>query len=78
MLFLHLRPISYHFSINQEKTMPEFILLALETVDGLVLAERIETIIPITYLICFMMAWYGPNSKILGGVKLDIKKKVKL
>ena len=41
-------------------------------VEELILTERIETIVPLTYMICFAIAYYGPNAEILGNVKLDL------
>ena len=41
-------------------------------IQDLVLTERIETLVPLTYMICFAMAYYGPNAEILGSVKLDL------
>ena len=40
--------------------------------EELWLAERIETVIPLTYTFVFLMAFYGPNAGILGGAKLDL------
>ena len=34
--------------------------------------ERIETIIPITYIVLMAMAYYGPNAKNLLGVQLTL------
>ena len=41
-------------------------------IEELVLTERIETLVPLTYMICFAIAYYGPNAEILGSVKLDL------
>ena len=41
-------------------------------IEGLVLTERIETLVPLTYMICFAIAYYGPNAEILGNFKLDL------
>lgn len=41
-----------------------------ENLEHLTLTERVETIIPFTYLICFLMAYYGPNGDIIGCIKL--------
>ena len=41
-------------------------------IEELVLTERIETLVPLTYMICFAIAYYGPNAEILGRVKLDL------
>ena len=41
-------------------------------IEELVLTERIETLVPLTYMICFAIAYYGPNAEILGNVKLDL------
>ena len=38
----------------------------------LTLTERIETLVPLTYMICYAIAYYGPNAEILGSVKLDL------
>ena len=35
----------------------------------LVLAELCEGILPLAYAICFAMAYYGPNAKLIGNVK---------
>ena len=40
--------------------------------EELVLTERIETLVPLTYIICFTIAYYGPNAEILGNVKLNL------
>ena len=43
-----------------------------ELIEELVLTERIETLLPLTYMICFAIAYYGPNAEILGSVKLTL------
>ena len=43
-----------------------------EIIEELSLTERIETIVPLTYMICFAIVYYGPNAEILGNVKLDL------
>ena len=48
--------------------MTFFISTVQEKLEHLTLAERVETIIPFTYLICFLMAYYGPNGDIIGKV----------
>ena len=46
--------------------------IAEENLQELVVIERIETVIPITYILIFNMAYYGPNAEILGNIKLSI------
>ena len=36
------------------------------------MTERIEFIVPLTYMVMLLMAYYGPNADILGNVKLKI------
>ena len=38
-------------------------------VMNVVVNESVEFIIPIAYILCFIMAYYGPNAEILGNVK---------
>ena len=40
-----------------------------KSVQILVLAESLEIIIPLAYLLCFVIAYYGPNAEILGNIK---------
>ena len=49
-----------------------FFSIVQERLNGLVISERIETVIPLTYILCFLMAWYGPNAEFLGSIKLTI------
>ena len=56
------------FGIFQPLILP----IVQEMIEELVLTEKIETLVPLTYLICFAIAYYGPNSEILGNVKLDL------
>ena len=35
----------------------------------LILGETLEFILPLAYLACFIVAYYGPNAEILGNVK---------
>ena len=41
-------------------------------VEELILTERIETLVPLIYIICFGITYYGPNAEMLGTVKLDL------
>ena len=43
-----------------------------DDIASLVLTERVEVIVPVTYLIMMVMAFYGPNAEIMGNVKLRI------
>ena len=36
------------------------------------MAERIEALITLTYISCFLMAYYGPNADSLGNIKLTM------
>ena len=40
-----------------------------KSVQILVLAESLEIVIPLAYLVCFVIAYYGPNADILGNIK---------
>ena len=46
--------------------------LVQENLQELVMTERIESVIPVTYILTFLMAYYGPNAKILGNIKLTL------
>ena len=41
----------------------------IKSVQILVLAESLEIVIPLAYLLCFVIAFYGPNADILGNIK---------
>ena len=41
------------------------------SVQILVLSECLEIVIPLAYLLCFVIAYYGPNADILGNIKND-------
>ena len=43
-----------------------------EMIDELVLTERIETVIPLTYMTLIAIAYYCPNAEILMGIKLSL------
>ena len=47
-------------------------LLEEDSIKELVLTERIETIIPMTYILLNIMAFFGPNGEILGNIRLTI------
>ena len=40
----------------------------IELVQELVINEMVEFIIPLSYLLCFLTAYYGPNSSLIGNV----------
>ena len=42
-----------------------------KSVQILVLSESLEIVIPLAYLLCFVIAYYGPNADILGNIKND-------
>ena len=48
-----------------------FILVSKE-VQYLIGGERVETIVPLTYLFIILMAYYGPQANNLGSIKLII------
>ena len=49
-----------------------FLPIVQKYLNGLVISERIETVIPLMYIICFLMGWYGPNAEFLGSINLTI------
>ena len=34
----------------------------------LVTVEMVETVVPVTFLICLLMSYYGPNSELIGSI----------
>ena len=48
------------------------ILIAKHEIQGLISTERVEFIVPLTYMIMLLMAYYGPNADIIGNVKLQM------
>ena len=40
-----------------------------EALKVLVLAETLEFIMPLGYMSCFIVAYFGPNANVLGNVK---------
>ena len=46
--------------------------LAQESVRGLVLNERCEIVIPLLYILTFLMAYNGANAELIGNVKLTL------
>jgi hypothetical protein len=67
-LFVKLKP---HL-VYVIKQRPLFLHLVQEMIAELTLTERIETLVPLTYIICYAIAYYGQNAEILGSVKLDL------
>ena len=51
--------------LHSDKSLEEVIT----NIQLLVLAETLEIIIPLAYLACFLLAYYGPNADTLGNVK---------
>ena len=41
----------------------------LKAMLALIINESVEIIMPISYVVTLLMAYYGPNSKILGNIK---------
>ena len=54
------------------KSYKTYFSIVQQLTEELTLTERIETLVPLTYMICFAIAYYGPNAEILGSVKLDL------
>jgi len=52
--------------------MTLFLPIVQEMIEELVLTERIETLVPLSFIICYAILYYGPNAEILGNVKLDL------
>ena len=44
----------------------------VHTFMELIMAETVEIAVPLTYLSCFLVAYYGPNAVLLGGVRCDM------
>ena len=47
-------------------------IIAQEELLELVMNERVETIIPLTYILCFLLGYYGPNAEYLGNIQLTL------
>ena len=55
-----------------EKETKEILSLKEKLIAELVLNETIEMIVPLAYIGSFLMAYYGPNSEILGDIGCTI------
>ena len=55
--------------ITKRNPTKENVAKLMQSVQILVIGESIEIIVPLAYLLCFIAAFYGPNSDILGNVK---------
>ena len=54
------------------KSYKTYFSIVQQLTEELTLTERIETLVPLTYMICFAIAYYGPNAETLGNVRLDL------
>ena len=61
-----------NYLFPQVSKSASILLLVQDDVEHLILTERIEAIIPLTYVAIMAMAYYGPNAEIMGSVKLQI------
>ena len=43
-----------------------------EDLDKLIVTERTESMVPIIYVLCFLMAYHGPNAENFGNIKLTL------
>ena len=43
----------------------------VELFQELIINETVEIIVPFTYLVCFLIAYYGPNAELLGTVRSE-------
>ena len=48
---------------------PTMIEKQIELARAIVIAEMVEFMVPISYLLCFMVAFYGPNAELFGNVR---------
>ena len=39
-----------------------------ELLQTLVINETVEIMVPLTYLLCFLLAYYGPNAELIGDI----------
>ena len=46
--------------------------LVKEDLDKLIVTERTESMVPIMYVLCFLMAYHGPNAENFGNIKLSL------
>ena len=47
-------------------------IIVHDDIKKLVVTERIEALIPLTYIVMMTMAYYGPNAETMGSVRLRI------
>ena len=50
----------------------------IELLQELAIAEMVEFVVPLVYLICFCIAYFGPNAKLIGNVGNDYWQYVKI
>ena len=65
--------INNYFAVMTWRAKRNFTQKSLQklkkSVQILVLSESLEIVIPLAYLLCFVIAYYGPNADILGNIK---------
>ena len=58
--------------ISNKVLIHTILLIVQELTEELTLTERVETLVPLIYMLCFAIAYYGPNAEIMGNVKLTL------
>ena len=58
------------FHYNKQQICDLFLVKL--NVEALVMSERIESVIPATYILCMLMGWFGNNANLLGNIKVTI------
>ena len=65
-IYLGLKAI--HDAMHKTKSKEEI----QECIDELVLTERIETVVPLTYMIIVTLTYFSPNAPIMMGMRLSL------
>ena len=61
-----------------KRRKPENTQKIIELLQELAIAEMVEFVVPLVYLICFCIAYFGPNAKLIGNVSNDYWQYVKV
>ena len=55
--------------IKARRTLQDDIEKQITLVQELVVTETVELMVPVAYILCFIMAYFGPNGELIGNVR---------